>query len=340
MANSLAQIATQGGIVAQSFYEPERFSVRSAVVRWFRCFKHRPVASWTQLACDWVLLGALATGFGLLVIAPLMEQLETDAEQTQNLGLFMTGYLGFAILFMVYIWVVDAAWNRLLTGRPMKRLFPYRIGADEWRSLVVYGMSTAIIMGVSMGIYMVLTIAMMVALLAANGEAALGATAGDPNSAQFWVLQLLPFVILVFMMVVTNYIGLRLNTGAPLAIKRQQLDVLGGWNATNPFAGRLLVAGAGIIILGYVLVFAIQLGVVSTVMIVAPDVTQNPPHISDGVVLAGIIGFAALVYYVMFQMVRGVVAEAAMVATAGDAAAQGEIAPPASFDAPAPTPQG
>ncbi|WP_440959498.1 hypothetical protein ACFELO_05140 [Oceanicaulis sp. LC35] len=326
--------------MAQSFYEPERFSVHSAVVRWFRCFKHRPVASWTQLACDWVLLGTLATGFGLLVIAPLMEQLETDAEQTQNLGLFLTGYLGFAILFMVYIWVVDAAWNRLLTGRPMKRAIPYRIGADEWRSLVVYGVSSAIIMGVSMGIYMVLAIAMLVVMLAVNGVAALGATAGDPSSAQFWVVQLLPFVILLFMMLVTNYIGLRLNTGAPLAIKRQQLDVLGGWDATKPFAGRLLVAGAGIIILGYVLILAVQLGAVSAVMIVAPETSADTLPIADGLAMMGVIGFAMLAYYLMFQMVRGVVAEAAMVATAGDAASQTEATPPASPDAPAPTPQG
>ena len=325
--------------MAQSFYEPERFSVRSAVVRWFRCFKHRPVASWTQLACDWVLLGALATVFGMLVIVPFMELMEADAEQTPNLGLFMAGYLAFLIVFLLYIWVVDAAWNRLLTGRPMKRAIPYRIGVDEWRSLVVYGVSTAIIMGVSMGFYIVFAIAMMIVMLATNGGEALSATVDDPMSPQFWVVQLLPFVILLFLMVVTNYIGLRLNAGAPLAIKRQQLDVLGGWNATKPFAGRLLVAGVGIILISYMLIFAAQIGAVSAVMIVTSEITIEPLHIADDLALLGIIGFASLVYYLMFQMVRGVVAEAAMVATARDAASQTGPTPPASPDAPGPAPE-
>jgi hypothetical protein len=326
--------------VAQSFYQPERFSVRSAVVRWFRCFKHRPVASWTQLACDWGVLVTIAVGFGLLVIAPLIEQMPQassaktapDAQALQNTGLFLLGYLGFALVFLVYIWVVDAAWHRLLTGRPMKRVIPYRIGADEWRSLVVYGVSSAIVMGVTLGIYIVLACVMAVFMLVTNGGEGFTPTAGDPMSAQIVALQLLPFVILLFLLIVTNYIGLRLNTGAPLAIKRQKLDVLGGWNATKPFAGRLLVAGAGVIILGYVLVFVVQIGVVSTVMIVAPDAAQNPPPIADGLALAGIIGFAVLAYYLMFQLVRGVVAEAAMVATARDVASQNEPASPASPD--------
>ncbi len=325
--------------MAQSFYEPERFSVRSAVVRWFRCFKYRPVASWTQLVCDWVVLGALALGFGFVVIAPLMEQGDPDAEQALNVTLFMAGYFTFLLMLMVYIWVVDAAWNRLLTGRSMKRAFPYRIGADEWRSLAVYGVSTAIIMGVSMGLYIVLVIAMMIAMLATNGGGALGAIAGDPVSPPFWVLQLLPFVILLFLLLVSNYIGLRLNTGAPLAIKRQKLDVLGGWNATRPFAGRLLVAGVGIIILSYVLIFAVQLGAASAVMIVDSEITIEPLHIADDLALVGIIGFAALVYYLMFQMVRGVVAEAAMVASAGDETSEGPATPPASPDAPCPAPE-
>ncbi|VXC38572.1 membrane hypothetical protein [Oceanicaulis sp. 350] len=325
--------------MAQSFYEPERFSVRSAVVRWFRCFKYRPVASWTQLVCDWVLLGVIAVGFGMLVVAPFAEELEADTEQTLNVGLLMLGYLGFVLLFMVYIWVVDAAWNRLLTGRPMKRAIPYRIGADEWRSLVVYGVSHAIILCVSMGFYLVFAIAMMIALLAVDGGEASGLAASETMSAQHWMFQLLPFVILLFLMIITNYIGFRLNAGAPLAIKRQKLDVLGGWNATNPFAGRLLVSGVSIIVLTYALILALQLGFVGAVTGVVPDLSNDASTVPSALSLAGFLGFGLLIYYTTFQMLRGVVAEAAMVATARDVASQGKPTPPASSDAPHPAPE-
>jgi len=336
--------------LAQSFYEPERFSIRSALTRWFRCFKYRPAESWAQLAWDVAVLAVLCVGVGYFSVIPFMEytaQLEhagseLTVEQTAAVFRLIAGVILWILVGTLFSLVSDTAWHRLLTGRDMKKGIPYRLGADEGRALATHALSWVIMFGVMMLLYFALMIPMLIVTVGVAASAAPN-TSLDTMTGAF-VSILMPIVIMAIIGMVMTYVMYALLTGVPLAIRRQRLEVFGGWRATRGFGGRLFLAGLvlGLISICVSLIFQVSLAGLAEIRGTALDVDEASPT-TELVFVFLWFGGSVLLSILNYHLVRGILAEAAMVVVTAETREverlKAEASPPVSPDGPDPAPE-
>lgn len=197
------------------------FSIMEAGFHTFVMAKRRP-AAFVWLVMMSVLL--MAAAMGALVWAVLFM---IDAAVESGTGVMAAQFAALPLMFFGSLFaalILYAGWWRFLVGRKLPSIIPFRIGADEGRTLVV----SLVHMALLFGVYLVLAIPMMFISVAFIGGAMSGGSEALPMTG--FLISMLVFYGVVF--VLGLVFSVKLVPGYPMTVIERRIVVFDAWKAS------------------------------------------------------------------------------------------------------------
>lgn len=206
---------------------PERFEILTAGFYLFIQAKRRPLAFAAMMFWSMVLTAALI-GLWAAIFIPLGASENAAGELTTEIDPWLVpALLTIFVTIALYFLLIYTGWNRFLVEARLPALIPFRLGADEGRTVVV-----AIVHWVlAMGAYLVLMIPILIvmAVVIAASTAAGAGEPGELSAAQSALLLLIYPVILVGGML----LAVKMFPAYAMTILEKRIVIFDSWAATK-----------------------------------------------------------------------------------------------------------
>lgn len=206
------------------------FSATDAALEGFRLARHHPraIAMWalTALVFNLAIMAVMIqlSGPAVAEMAALNRSgaVPDPAQSMAALGSMAVAYLVIGPLTLLFLAVFSGAIYRAAT-RPEQASFGFvRLGADEFRLLVV-GLVVGLI-----GIVVVFAVSFIVAIL--GGIVGVAMSGGQPNFGAIAVTVILLYVAMFF---VGMAFYVKFSFAGPMTFLSKRIDIFGSWRATS-----------------------------------------------------------------------------------------------------------
>lgn len=265
------------------------FSATDAAFEGFRLARHHPkaIGMWalTALVFNFAIMAVLIQLSGP-AMADMMalntSRVAPDpAASMAALGSMATAYLMIVPLMLLFLAIFSAAVYRAST-RPEASAFGFvRLGADEFRLLIV-----GLVVGV-LGFVLVIAVSIVVGIL--GGIIGVALSGGQPNFAAMGVTVILLYAVM-FLVSMAFYV--KFSFAGPMTFLSKRIDIFGSWRATSGRFWALfgcytlaVVLGIVVTLLGLAIALAAMMAFGGSVnSMFAPDMRSLGTYFSPGMI--------------------------------------------------------
>ena len=184
-----------------------------------------------------VVITILLAIFGRMIIGPYIDIIMLSIEQGPSavpdeelmkdmmaaIGRMTSGYIGLVVGgWAIWVMIESALHRRVLRQEYKSGLFPWRFGADEWRTMLSQLILYGAYMGLYMAVYLVAIILVLIAALAGSASVAIGVIIG-----------IIAAIVIFAGIGIMIYVLIRLAPMAAMNVAQNELVIDKAWRVSK-----------------------------------------------------------------------------------------------------------